>query len=127
MFDNQAMKKSKQTDITIPFPKLKKYLPRLVQAEERIDYKSGQVIFYEGHSPLGICILRKGRVRLFRESENGDEILQQIIEHPQILGEEAFVANKSYGYSARAETDVSISFFSRLVIDTEKNGMKHAG
>ena len=65
----QMVRKKRKMKIVIPFPKLKKYLADLVQAEERMDYKAGQMIFYEGHYPYGVYVLRKGRIRLFTKKD----------------------------------------------------------
>ena len=118
-----APKRSK-VKAEIPFPKLKKYLPSLVQAEERLDFKTGQTIFYEGHHPYGVYVLRKGRIRLVKKSNDGTEKLLKIIEPTQILGEEAFAENRPFEYGAKAETLVSVSFFSRAVIKIDKGESK---
>jgi len=115
------IQRKKKIKTAIPISPLRKYLASLVQAEERLDFKAGQTIFYEGHFPYGVYVLSRGRVRLFRKKPNGAEELQKIIEPTQILGEEAFVENKPFEYSARAETDVSISFFSRTIIKATSN------
>ncbi|MDP2644005.1 MAG: cyclic nucleotide-binding domain-containing protein [Desulfobacterales bacterium] len=106
-------------ETTIPFSKVTKYLAELVQAEERVNYKSGQALFYENHKPYGIYVLRKGRIRLFKKKNGGEELLK-IIEPTQILGESEFLEDRPFDYSARAETDVSVSFFSRAFIQAEK-------
>ena len=87
-------------ETAIPFHKVKKYLANLVHAEERINYKSGQVLFYEGHQPYGIYVLRKGRIRLFKKKNGGEELLK-IIEPTQILGETEFLEGKPFDYSAK--------------------------
>ena len=106
-------------ETAIPFHKVKKYLANLVHAEERINYKSGQVLFYEGHQPYGIYVLRKGRIRLFKKKNGGEELLK-IIEPTQILGETEFIEGKPFDYSAKSETDISVSFFSRASMQAEK-------
>lgn len=120
----QMVRKKRKMKIAIPFPKLKKYLADLVQVEERMNYKAGQTIFYEGHYPYGVYVLRTGRIRLFTKKDIEGEKLLKIVEPAQILGEEAFVENKPFDYSAKAETDVSISFFSRASLQAEK-GKEH--
>lgn len=120
----QMVRNRRKTRATIPFQKFKKYLAGLVEVEERLEYKAGQIIFYEGHYPYGVYVLRKGRIRLFTKRENGAEELLKIVEPPQILGEESFAENKPFGYSAKAETDASISFFNRAFIQAEK-GREH--
>ena len=106
-------------ETAIPFHKVKKYMANLVHAEERINYKSGQVLFYEGHQPYGIYVLRKGRIRLFKKKNGGEELLK-IIEPTQILGETEFIEGKPFDYSAKSETDISVSFFSRASMQAEK-------
>lgn len=103
----------------VPFDEVKKYLAELVQAEERFNYKAGQILFYEGHRPYGIYVLRKGRIRLFRKRNGGEDLLK-VIEPTQILGEEEIRECKPFAYSAKAETDVAISFFCRASIQAEK-------
>ena len=91
-------------------------LGKLVQAEERLGFKKGQMIFYEGHKPCGIFVLKTGFVRLFR-MESGAEKVLAIREPGQVLEEKAFLQDKSFGCSARAETDVSVGFFSRKFLE----------
>lgn len=97
--------------MTIPFPQLKKYLTDLVKVEESLGFEAGQTIFYEGHYPYGVYVLRKGRVRLFTKKENSQDQLLKIVEPVQVLGEEAFLEKRPFEYSAKAETDVMITFF----------------
>lgn len=117
--------KKRRMKAAIPFQRVKKYLADLVQAEERLNYKAGQILFYEGHQPYGIYVLRKGRIRLFSK-QNGEEDLLKIVEPPQVLGESEFLESKPFGYSAKAETDVSISFFSRASIKQKKGRCKES-
>ena len=113
------LKMNAMTNKPVPFREIEKHLANLVQAEERLDFKTGQVIFYEGHQPYGVYVLRKGRVRLFQRPEEGDEKLIQIIEAGYVFGEESFLEDKPYEFSAKAETDISVSFFSRTVFGCE--------
>ncbi|OGW84381.1 MAG: hypothetical protein A3C35_07140 [Omnitrophica bacterium RIFCSPHIGHO2_02_FULL_46_11] len=119
----QMIRRRRKMKTTIPLEKVKKYLADLVQAEERVNYKPGQTLFYEGHKPYGIYILRKGRIRLFKKKNGGEELLK-IIEPAQTLGEDEFLESKPFAYSAKAETDVSVSFFSRASMHAEK-GKRH--
>lgn len=119
----QMIRRKRKMETTIPFNKVKKYLADLVQAEERVHYTPGQMLFYEGHKPYGIYVLRKGRIRLFRKTNGGEELIK-IIEPTRILGESEFLGSTSFPYSAKAETDVSISFFSRASLQAEK-GKEH--
>ena len=105
----------------VPYREIQKYLGSLIQVEERIDYREGQMIFYEGHQPYGLYVLRRGRVRLFQKHPNGEEKLIQVVEPGYLFGEKAFLENVSYDASAKAETDASVSFFSRMVFCKEEH------
>lgn len=113
------VRRKRKMKTAIPFHKVKKYLANLVQAEERVNYKPGQNLFYEGHKPYGIYVLRKGRIRLFRKKNGGEELLK-IIEPTQILGESEFLESRPFDCSAKAETDISVSFFSRASMRAEE-------
>jgi CRP-like cAMP-binding protein len=119
----QMVRKTRKMEATIPFYRVKKYLASLVQAEERVHYKPGQALFYEGHQPYGIYVLRRGRIRLFKKKNSGEELIK-IVEPTQILGESEFLESRPFDCSAKAETDVSVSFFSRASMQAEK-GKRH--
>src|SRR3990167_8509485 len=104
---------------TIPFRDVGKYLADLVRAEEHLEYKAGQMIFYEGHQPYGVYILQKGRIRLFEKLSSGEEKLVRIVESGHVFGDETFLKGEPHPFSAKAETDVAVSFFSRVVFDLE--------
>lgn len=104
---------------TIPYKKIQKHLGSIVLAEERLDFKEGQIIFYEGHEPYGIYVLRKGRIRLYQKLDGGEEKLIQVLEPGNLFGEKAFLNHESYDANARAETDASVSFFSRVVFSPD--------
>jgi CRP-like cAMP-binding protein len=112
-------KRMAMAQLSVPFKQIERYLGELVKAEERLDFKEGQVIFYAGHQPYGVYILRKGRVR-FAEDRAGKEKLLCIIEAGQMFGEKECISDSPYRYSAKAETDSQVSFFSRSVFDMNK-------
>lgn len=116
----QMVKRRSKKGSGMPFSRLNKLSSDLEGAEERLQYKAGQVIFYEGHYPYGVYILRKGRVRLFTKAVDGEARLLKIVEPEQILGEEAYRSGRPFGYSAEAETDVAIGFVSRTAGRGEK-------
>lgn len=89
-----------------------KYVVPLVQAEERLDYKPGQIVFYEGHKSYGVYVLRKGRIRLFQK-QNDVEKLIRIVVPTHILGANEVCEGRFFEFGAKAETDVSVSFFGR--------------
>lgn len=104
----------------IPLETFKKLAPAFVQAEEIINYKSGQNIFYEGHKPYGVHVIRKGRVVLFK-TVDGIEVTCRIEEPGAVLGAEEVANQRSYEYGARAVTDVSARFFGSVYFEPESS------
>ncbi|OGX07753.1 MAG: hypothetical protein A2Z88_04455 [Omnitrophica WOR_2 bacterium GWA2_47_8] len=105
-----------QVHIKISLDAFKKYAVPLVLAEEHLDYKSGQVVFYERHKPYGIYVLRKGRIRLFTK-ENGVEKLLRIVVPGSIFGADEVCGRRPFEFGAKAETDVSVIFFGESVFE----------
>src|SRR3989338_2044368 len=91
----------------VPYKEIQKHLGPIVLAEERLDFQEGQIIFYEGHEPYGVYVLRKGRIRLYQKLQSNEEKLVQILELGHLFGEKAFLNHESYDVNAMAETDVS--------------------
>lgn len=104
--------KSEDSKTKIALKAFRKYVAPILHAEEHLNYKSGQVIFYEGHKPYGVYVLKKGRVRLFRRNEEAEKLVR-IVVPGHILGVDEVAESQSFAFGARAETDVSVSFFSR--------------
>lgn len=71
-------------------------------------FRSGQVIFYKGHVPLGIYIHESGRVRL--KYRRGVECC---CEGPCIMGLRSRLAGLPLPMTATAQEDVRITFLSR--------------
>lgn len=45
------------------FQPLKAHWDELLETGQKISFSKGQVLFYEGHSPYGIFVLKSGKVR----------------------------------------------------------------
>jgi CRP-like cAMP-binding protein len=114
--DNPVKKKLQNTMIALTA--FKKYVVPIVQAEQWLEYKSGQVIFYQGHRPCGVYILKKGRVRLFSKDEYGEKLIR-IVLPGHVLGVDEMGESRPFDFGARAETDVFIVFFSRSNLKTQ--------
>lgn len=48
------------------FSSLKSHWDRLLQEGQKVSFRKGQVLFYEGHSPYGIFVVKSGKVRFSR-------------------------------------------------------------
>lgn len=106
--------KEETVNTKISMNAFKKYVVSLVQAEERLDYKSGQIVFYEGHKSYGVYVLRKGRIRLFQKKDDVEKLIR-IVVPTHILGANEVHEGRFFEFGAKAETDVSVSFFGRSI------------
>lgn len=71
-------------------------------------YKKGQIIFYEGHRPLGFYVHESGCVAFLR----GKREVRQCAK-PCLIGIQTLLVEESLPCSARAEENVSLVFVGR--------------
>ena len=102
----------------IAYRLIKNHLGELVKAEERLYYKKGQVVFYEGHQPYGLYVVREGEVVLTR-SKDGKSGVIAILGPGDLLGVEAFLSDTPYKENATADTDLELSFFGKAIFEIQ--------
>lgn len=74
------------------------------------NYRPGNVLFYQGNTPLGLHFIASGRVKLIKEDRAGRTQIVRIVHGPDLLGDRAFFAEKPYACTGEVMTDSSISF-----------------
>ncbi|MBI2891631.1 MAG: cyclic nucleotide-binding domain-containing protein [Nitrospirae bacterium] len=95
-------------DIAIPLPEEILTLLETLGLEQV--FKRGQIIFYEGHFPLGLYVHRSGLVALFRGGSVSGTSLGGCALLPQALrGERSPM-------TARAQGDVRVAFLGRTAL-----------
>ncbi len=62
--------------------------------------KKGQLLFVSGQEAEYLYIILTGWVRLYRETENGDQAIIDVLSTDDIFGDHAIFENMKYGYSA---------------------------
>jgi len=76
------------------------------------DYKAGQIIFCEFEPGTAFYMIRKGKVRISKISENQEKILD-VLEEGSIFGEMAILEQAPRSATAIAETDVILTEFTK--------------
>jgi len=76
-------------------------------------YKRGDIILHEGKYPDGLFCIHKGKVKVFREGEDGKEQIVRFATSGDLLGYKALITNKPYVNSVIALDDSSICFIPR--------------
>ena len=69
----------------------------------------GQIIFNEGEKAQRMYVILAGRIKIYRQDDNGNELVLTTIEEGEIFGEMALLA--SGGRSARAESIIPCELF----------------
>lgn len=109
--------------------KIEKHWEDLLSEGKSISFKSGQVLFYEGHSPYGVFILQKGRVKFRkREAEEAPDSLGHDVSESdahcreahgpelkkgRVLGVAPFIHNQPYCCTCVAAEDCQAIFVSK--------------
>ncbi len=89
-------------------------LESMQQAAGEENFKKGQTIFLEGDSPLWIHLLKKGRIKLFKESAGGKETILRIVGAGESFGELVIFDGRPYSYSAKSMEAATILKIPRI-------------
>jgi CRP/FNR family transcriptional regulator, polysaccharide utilization system transcription regulator len=73
-------------------------------------YKKGQFIFEEGDNSTGVYCLREGKIKIFKNGQDGREHLTRVVLPGELLGLKAFLSGNDHSVSALAMEDSSICF-----------------
>lgn len=87
--------------------------------------QDGQLVFEQGHLPLGVYYILKGKVKFSCFAQNGTHHIFHIATDGDFLGYKCAIINKRYGHSAIAWGEVSYYFIPyklfKNVLDTNFN------
>lgn len=74
-------------------------------------YKKGQTIFNEGNAPYGLYFLYEGKIKLWRDTVAGKEMIIRIIKDGEIFGHRSLLSNSHYKASATTLEDSVVCFY----------------
>lgn len=89
-------------------------LGRLAAQWQTDAYAPGESLFHQGGRPSCIYFVHSGRVKLVRSEGTGRRRIVRIISGPDVLGERALIAGKSYAAAAEA---MEKSWISRIAAE----------
>src|SRR5262249_15933265 len=73
-------------------------------------FPKGAILFFEGHSPRGVFIIWKGRVKLSTCSSEGKVLITQIASKGEVIGLSAAVSGVSYEVTAETLERCVVNF-----------------
>ncbi len=83
-------------------------LKKLSEAREAREYKKKDDIYKEGSYPKGIYFINKGKVKTFRASESGKELITELHKEGDFFGYTSLLKNEPYTSSATALEDAEV-------------------
>ncbi len=84
--------------------------------ETKSFYPKGTTIFIEGTPIFGLYCVCEGKIKLSRFEEDGKEIILQLINQGEMLGNRCFFSKSHFGMSATALEDSKVSFIEKSSI-----------
>jgi CRP-like cAMP-binding protein len=80
--------------------------------EEKItsSYKKGQLIYKEGQNPIGVFCVRNGKIKVFKNGQDGREHITRVVLPGEFLGLKALLSGNNHSVSSVAIEDSVICF-----------------
>ncbi|TZF86238.1 response regulator (plasmid) [Pedobacter sp. BS3] len=91
-------------------------LQKLVSERKVRHIRKKQVIYYEGDPVQGIYLVISGRVKAFKLSEDGRELVTGIYEPEEYFGIHALILNEAYNETTEAIEDTTVCLLSKDVV-----------
>ena len=82
-------------------------------AKTNNNYKSHQVIFYEGNQPYGVYCVSAGKIKIFKSDVEGHQQIVRLAGPGDILGYRALLAGEPYEATAETIEKAHICFFDK--------------
>ncbi|KTD25914.1 MULTISPECIES: Crp/Fnr family transcriptional regulator [Legionella] len=91
------------------------------------NYAANDIIIHEGDNPVGIFILRKGTVQVFKTLHDGKELIITTLAPGQIIGEISVIDKLKTTASVRAIDEVECVFISEWDFTTQIHAYPEIG
>ncbi len=88
-------------------------LQYLNEQKNPLVYRKGQVLYEEGHKPTGVFCIREGKIKVFKNSQDGKQHITRIVVPGEFLGLKALLTGNDHSVSASALEDTLACFISK--------------
>jgi CRP/FNR family transcriptional regulator, polysaccharide utilization system transcription regulator len=88
-------------------------LQYLNEQKTSTSYKKGQFVFEEGHNSTGVYCLREGKIKVFKNGQDGREHITRVVLPGELLGLKALLSGNDHSVSAAAIEDSALCFISK--------------
>lgn len=83
------------------------------ETTDLIKYKKGQYIYLEGNTPLGVFLIKEGKVKIAKSGSSGKEQIIKILQSGDIINYSELITNKKFKSTAKAIEDSSLFFIGK--------------
>lgn len=76
-------------------------------------FKSGKLIYREGHAPKGVYVVKKGKVKIYQTGQDGQRQIMHIYTAGELFGYRPIICNETHPVTAVALEECSCDFIPR--------------
>lgn len=95
---------------------LEAHLPQLLEMGDKVHYGQGQILFYQGHMPYGVFLLKKGDLSWQPDDTAGNRQKRDHCEQDRLIGLRHLLSDTPYCQTCHAQTDIEAIFLSKHAI-----------
>ena len=88
-------------------------LQYLNEQKNPLVYRKSQVLYEEGHKSSGVYCVREGKIKVFKNSQDGKQHITRIVVPGEFLGLKALLSGNNHSVSASALEDAVVCFISK--------------
>lgn len=92
----------------------KEQMDEIMKTVKSTSYKKGEVIYSAGEESSSLYIVNKGKIKIYRLSETGKELLLRILEPGDFTGELALFKETTHEAYAEAMMDTEVCMINRM-------------
>jgi CRP/FNR family transcriptional regulator, polysaccharide utilization system transcription regulator len=89
-------------------------LQYLNEQKNTLVFRKGQLIYEEGHKSLGVFCIREGKIKVFKNTQEGKEHITRVVLPGEFLGLKALLSGNDHSVSASALEDSIVCFISKM-------------
>lgn len=101
----------------VPAVEAEQALREFVEGRHTDKYKKRQRIFSEGNHPIWVYYLQKGKVKVYKNNNDGKELIVKIANDGEFFGYTSMLENAVYKVNAEALEDSEIAAISKTEFD----------
>jgi CRP-like cAMP-binding protein len=79
-------------------------------------YQRGQVMFYEGNQPTGLFCISSGKIKLFKNGSDGNDILLRLVKAGDVIGYRSLLTGENYNATAEVIEDATVCFVDKTFL-----------